>query len=755
VFNQQKFATQLLAENDVLGEYLLSEASKSIQEDPLIRGRFMGGPFASREALEQKIKRVHLNSYFEKYDITALMFNAAGQPIQPFLEKTNYWDHLLKYKKERYKTDYPNLYFISRFGGSTIKEYICFTPIEADKKPMGYIILNLKLKRIIPVNVYPELLVDKRFIQSQESRNYSYAIYKYGNLIYSEGSYNYKRFLNISALDESKAADPGILINDYLHIAVDGEEGKRVVVSALQYPVKSLFSNFSFLFLVLVLCIVVFILIFTLRYRTAKVNTSFATKIQIYLNLAFFLPLFVISVATLSIISSAYKKNLSKLFLKNAESVSNNLRGYVEGYKKNQVTLEELSRELSQIARYSGSDVNIFDEYGRLTASSQPLIYQDGLLSPFINPDAYIKVAAMNDREVMQPESVGKLNYNCVYVGVKSYDGNELLGIISIPFFESKSELDKQMIEVLSTIMNIFTAIFLCFLVFSYFASRILTVPLRLITQKIQKTTLHDYNEPLEWESDDEIGLLVNEYNRMLVKLEESKMALSRSEKESAWREMAQQVAHEIKNPLTPMKLTLQHLQRTLLNGNITVKQQAEKSFITLLDQVDTLNDIATSFSAFAKMPIPKDEIFEIGAVIRKTIELYSNDEEVELQTDIQENAFYVKGDQQLMSRIFTNLILNGIQSVPNDRKPQIFIGLQNYGNNIRVEIRDNGVGIPENLRHKIFIPNFSTKYAGSGIGLAVAKRGVEHAGGSIWFESEEGVGTSFFIQLQLCYLED
>jgi nitrogen fixation/metabolism regulation signal transduction histidine kinase len=311
------------------------------------------------------------------------------------------------------------------------------------------------------------------------------------------------------------------------------------------------------------------------------------------------------------------------------------------------------------------------------------------------------------------------------------------------------------MIEVLSTIMNIFTAIFLCFLVFSYFASRILTVPLRLITQKIQKTTLHDYNEPLEWESDDEIGLLVNEYNRMLVKLEESKLALSRSEKESAWREMAQQVAHEIKNPLTPMKLTLQHLQRTLLNGNITVKQQAEKSFITLLDQVDTLNDIATSFSAFAKMPIPKDEIFEIGAVIRKTIELYSNDEEVELQADIQENAFYVKGDQQLMSRIFTNLILNGIQSVPNDRKPQIFIGLQNYGNNIRVEIRDNGVGIPENLRHKIFIPNFSTKYAGSGIGLAVAKRGVEHAGGSIWFESEEGVGTSFFIQLQLCYLED
>jgi nitrogen fixation/metabolism regulation signal transduction histidine kinase len=307
------------------------------------------------------------------------------------------------------------------------------------------------------------------------------------------------------------------------------------------------------------------------------------------------------------------------------------------------------------------------------------------------------------------------------------------------------------MIEVLSTIMNIFTAIFLCFLVFSYFASRILTVPLRLITQKIQKTTLHDYNEPLEWESDDEIGLLVNEYNRMLVKLEESKQALSRSEKESAWREMAQQVAHEIKNPLTPMKLTLQHLQRTLLNGNGSLnKNSAEKSFITLLDQVDTLNDIATSFSAFAKMPTPKEEVFEIGAVVRKTIELYSNDSDVEISTDIAPGECYVKGDQQLMSRIFTNLIINGIQSVPNGRRPHIFIGLQKNVHNILVEIRDNGVGIPENIRNKIFIPNFSTKYAGSGIGLAVAKRGVEHAGGIIWFESEESKGTSFFIQLPL-----
>ncbi|QHT68432.1 two-component sensor histidine kinase [Rhodocytophaga rosea] len=750
--NQQKFGEQLLAQHERLDEFLLNEATKSIQEEPLIRSRFTGSSFISQEVIEQKIKRVHLKSYlYDKYDTEIFLFNSEGEPMQSNSGKTTYWEYLVNYKKERYKTDYANLSFISRLGGSVIKEYISFIPVESEKKNVGYVIVWLKLKRIIPASVYPELLVDKRFIQSQESRQYSYAIYKYNNLIYSEGAFNYRRFLDIRSLDSLQASSSGVVINKYLHIMVNGEEGKRVVVSALQYPVKSLFSNFSFLFLVLVLCIVVFIIGFTLRYRAAKVNTSFATKIQVYLNLAFFLPLFVISIATLSIISSAYKKNLGKLFLRNAENVSSNLRQYVDNYKSGSISQEELSGELIRIARYSGSDVNIFDESGRLTATSQPLIYEDELLSPYINPAAYIMVAEMNDKEVMMGESVGKLNYNSVYVGVKSDNGSELLGIISIPFFESKAELDRQMIEVLSTIMNIFTAIFLCFLVFSYFASRILTVPLRLITQKIQKTTLHDYNDPLEWESDDEIGLLVNEYNRMLVKLEESKQALSRSEKESAWREMAQQVAHEIKNPLTPMKLTLQHLQRTLLNGNGSVnKTSAEKSFTTLLDQVDTLNDIATSFSAFAKMPTPKEEVFEIGAVLRKTIELYSNDEDVEITTEIVPGECYVKGDQQLMSRIFTNLILNGIQSVPNGRKPHIFISLQKNVHNIRVEITDNGVGIPENIRNKIFIPNFSTKYAGSGIGLAVAKRGVEHAGGIIWFESEEGEGTSFFIQLPL-----
>jgi nitrogen fixation/metabolism regulation signal transduction histidine kinase len=337
-----------------------------------------------------------------------------------------------------------------------------------------------------------------------------------------------------------------------------------------------------------------------------------------------------------------------------------------------------------------------------------------------------------------------------VYEGIYDYNSDRLIGIVSIPFFASKTELDSQVIEVLSTILNIFTAIFITMLVLSHFASRILTVPLRLITQKIRKTSLHAFNEPIHWESKDEIGMMVGEYNTMLLNLEESKQALARSEKEAAWREMAQQVAHEIKNPLTPMKLTLQHLQRALRLESPDVAGRTERSFGTLLDQVDTLSDIATAFSAYAKMPVPRDEYFNVTEVLRKTLELYRNSDEMVVEADISDCECEVRGDAQLMSRIFTNLILNGIQSVPHDRMPRIRVSLQRHPGEVLIAIQDNGNGIAEKIQPKVFLPNFSTKYSGSGIGLAVAKRGIEHAGGSIWFDTTEGQGTTFFIRLPL-----
>ncbi len=754
VVNKQSFGNQMLAENDVLGEYRLNEAARDIRHDNFILSRFHG-PFMSERAIVDKVEQAYIGSYFSKYDVEVHAFDPAGNHLRGDDQPHSYYDFEKTYRKQEggkevYRTAYEGLYFINETRRDFIKQYVSLIDVWKDGQLLGYVVIDLKQRRVVPTNVYPELLISTRFKQDPESRDYSYAIYQDGELGYTEGTYNYRKNFPDRLMKRAAVAREGINYNDFHHVVVGEAGGKQIVVSGRRYPVKNLLSNFSFLFVVLVMCISLGIFVRTIWYWVSRETLSFAARIQLYLNAAFFLPMLAVSIATLSIVRSAYSEDLNRSFLEQAETVSNNLGGYMNQYRRGFLSKEELIDAVKRIAQYTRSDVNVFDRSGHLLVSSQMEIYERGILSRNINMDAYLAISRDYDHRVLLPETVGALKYNAVYEGIYDYSANRLMGIVSIPFFASKAELDAQVIEVLATILNIFTAIFIAMLVLSHFATRILTVPLRLITQNIRKTSLHAFNEPIRWDSKDEIGMMVGEYNKMLLNLEASKQALARSEKEAAWREMAQQVAHEIKNPLTPMKLTLQHLQRAMRLESPEVAQRTERSFGTLLDQVDTLSDIATAFSAYAKMPVPKDEHFDVAEVLRKTLELYRSHDEVSLRTSIPDLHCEVRGDAQLMGRIFTNLLLNGIQSVPHGRRPELEVSLQRIDREVLIAVADNGCGIAENVQPKVFLPNFSTKYAGSGIGLAVARRGIEHAGGSIWFETKVGEGTTFFIRLPL-----
>jgi nitrogen fixation/metabolism regulation signal transduction histidine kinase len=298
--------------------------------------------------------------------------------------------------------------------------------------------------------------------------------------------------------------------------------------------------------------------------------------------------------------------------------------------------------------------------------------------------------------------------------------------------------------------MNIFTAMFILFLVITNWASRALTVPLKLVTDKLKQTTLNGNNEKLEYHSEDEIGLLVNEYNQMLLKLQESKNELAIREKEAAWREMARQVAHEIKNPLTPMKLSLQYLQKAIAEKRENTEALISKIAQTLITQIEILSDIATSFSNFTALPDLKPERLNLSQVLRQSLDLHNNPAEVCIKADIKAGNYEVIADENILMRSFNNLIINALQAVPADKKPEIMVSLQTQDHKASISFRDNGSGIPAEIRHKIFVPNFSTKFTGSGIGLAVVKRGIESAGGRIWFETEEGQGTTFYIELPL-----
>jgi nitrogen fixation/metabolism regulation signal transduction histidine kinase len=237
----------------------------------------------------------------------------------------------------------------------------------------------------------------------------------------------------------------------------------------------------------------------------------------------------------------------------------------------------------------------------------------------------------------------------------------------------------------------------------------------------------------------------------MVQELEKSAELLAQSERESAWREMAKQIAHEIKNPLTPMKLNVQHLQRTIEEGKED-PALVDRISATLIEQIDSLSAIANEFSDFAKMPRAQTGSVNLVKKLENLLLLFEASDKSTVHLDLQGwKKVYVFADKEQLMRVFINLVKNGIQSVPDKREARIQISLEvEEDSHALVSIRDNGKGVPEEIRDKLFRPNFTTKSAGMGLGLAISANIVRSMGGSIWFETALEQGTTFFVQLPL-----
>ena len=255
-------------------------------------------------------------------------------------------------------------------------------------------------------------------------------------------------------------------------------------------------------------------------------------------------------------------------------------------------------------------------------------------------------------------------------------------------------------------------------------------------------------NEEIEWKRNDEIGGLVEEYNKMVKKLEESAMALAKSEREGAWREMARQVAHEIKNPLTPMKLSIQYLQKAIDNNSPNVKEMAGSVAKTLVEQIDHLSKIASDFSQFANIGNPKKEVFDLHEMLYSLTSLYETTENLLFKWVPVHHRIMVFADKTQLNRLFTNLLQNAMEACDGSSRRVISVSEEIREESIIVKVTDNGEGIPLDMQSKIFIPNFTTKSSGTGLGLAMSKTIVEQAKGRIWFETVEGEGTTFFVEL-------
>ncbi len=399
--------------------------------------------------------------------------------------------------------------------------------------------------------------------------------------------------------------------------------------------------------------------------------------------------------------------------------------------------------EIYEIADVQNVNFNIYDLEGNLIKSSRPSFESDSISACLDANVLNYLLETGESRYVEQKRAAGD-TYQATYTYITDLKFKPI-GILNLPYFEDNSFNNMELKEFLFRLGVVYLLMLLAAIILAYFISKYITRSLQTISDKINRTNLTRQNEKIYLESPgEEISMLVDSYNRMIDELEESAIKLARSEREQAWREMAKQVAHEIKNPLTPLRLTVQSFERKFDPNDPDIQKKVNEFSKTLIQQIDTMSNIATAFSSFADMPAQQNETLNVVKVVKLALEIF-NEDYIHLIAD--EEEIIAKLDRTQLIRVITNLVKNAIQAVPDVESPRILVTVASEGEHVKISVADNGVGISDENRHKIFEPKFTTKSSGTGLGLGMVKNIVENYGGTINFTSQMGKGTVFCIK--------
>jgi nitrogen fixation/metabolism regulation signal transduction histidine kinase len=408
-----------------------------------------------------------------------------------------------------------------------------------------------------------------------------------------------------------------------------------------------------------------------------------------------------------------------------------------------------LDKKLEELANIHSLDFNTYNEFGVLVSSTIEDETRDFLAKENITSSIIDSVASTPDAVIVE-EVLDNQTYLSTYFLLQNQDGNPI-AVINIPYHKDSKRTSDDLGAFLSTLFQVFLLLFVGASLIAYFLSNYITKSLQVVSTRMKQTRLTGENPHLVWESDDEIGELVNDYNRMVDELHESAALLAKSERQSAWKEMARQVAHEIKNPLTPMRLNIQHLQRSITDNPDDIQVRIDRFASVMIEQIDTLARIASEFSNFAKMPRPEMERLKISDTINSAVSLYGNTPNVRvLFIDKTEGDEELNADRKQLIRALSNLLKNAIQAIPNDREGRVEVILRKSSEQLCITVSDNGKGISEEEKNKIFEPYFTTKSGGTGLGLAMVKNIFKEFGAEIEFQSTLNAGTEFRIQFTL-----
>jgi len=751
--NRELLAVNLSVERDPVAELMFGSIARKLNYDEGLRNSMSLDNFSDRDAerIFDHLRKNLFNGYWNNYDLYVTLCNANSNLIvEDEIEESCFlfFESLV----EEYGTPLTTEGFsLLDLGTSNTSYYGSFFFERKNDSLLNGLFLELYSRPVLRQLGYPELLLDKSHTKLSAKDEYSYAKYENGKLVIQSGDYKYnlsEKFVPVEGTDFINYNSDG-----FDHLAYFVSPDLVVVVSQQKIKLSNLLISFSYLFVFLFLISNLIFLLASLPIRIHRKSSLLKYKIQLWMISILFFSLVFIGLASIFFSIRQYRTTQFEILSEKIQSV------YVEidhklGFEPeltrdwNTDQYGSLDELLIKFSNVFFSDINLYDPEGNILATSRTEMLNRGLTSRKMDYHAFKELVVNNKAEFVQEESIGDLNYLSAYVPFVNHD-NQLLAYLNLPYFTRQSSLKTEISNLVVAIINFSMVMILISLILAVVISNQITTPLRLIQQKIGELKLGRRSEPIYYQGKDEIGSLVNEYNRMIDELARNVEALAKSERESAWREMARQIAHEIKNPLTPMKLSIQQLQKSWEDKAPDWDVQLKKISQTLIEQIDNLSSIASAFSNFAEMPQARNSVVDIIALINNLVMLFSNDENLILNVDFKNHVnVNVFADDKQLGRVFTNLIKNAIQSVPAERNPEINVEITTIEKRVIISLEDNGEGVPEDMGEKLFEPNFTTKSSGMGLGLAIARKIINDSGGTISYQTKIGKGTKFIIEL-------
>jgi signal transduction histidine kinase len=740
-------AQKLSNNRDYGAEYLFSNIVKSIQKDTTMTALlndYIHFKVSNQDELESYIKHKYFTGYWDKFDILITLCDSSKVlEILPEDYAVNCYDYFDKIVvEEGLKTDCDELFYID--SDYSVDNYLGIIEFPDVNIPVR---INIEFfSRLIPRGLgYPELLNDQKNQSAVDLSLYSWARYEKGDLIYHFGKYSYS--INLLNYQDSGNEKKFFNLNNYNHLHFPVDKSSTLIISRKNPGLIDIVAPFSYFFIFYGLLLFILQVLYEGPIILKISDISIKRRLQLFITALIILSFLFVGISSLFYITSLNNNKNQELLSEKAHSVLIEIEHKLAGEQNLTNEIQQyLSDLLYKFSMVFFSDINLYDLDGTLIATSRPEIFNKGLISTKMDPGAFYKMSINRNSTYIHNESIGDYKYLSAYLPFRN-ENNKLIAFLNLPYFAKQDELTNDISTYLVALINIYVILIALAILIALIVTKYVTKPVEMIKDKISRLKLGKTNEKIDWRKNDEIGGLVIEYNRMVDELALSAERLAKSERESAWREMAQQIAHEIKNPLTPMKLSVQYLQKAWDEKAPDWDRRLQRFTQTIVDQIESLSAIASEFSDFAKMPKSNFEKTELNRIIDHSISLFKDTTPIQFDLKSTGNHF-VYADKEQLLRVFINLINNSIQAISNPAKGYIAISVETEQGYYLIRLTDNGKGIPNDQKHRVFYPNFTTKSGGTGLGLAIVKNIIQNSRGEISFESEEEKGTTFIIKL-------